>query len=133
MNLTLEDVRPLVDADLVDADDSKVGRIEDIYLDIQTQRPEWALVHTGLFGRKQVYVSLTNASTSGGKLRAAFSEDQIKHAPHIEPDEELTPDEEATLYEHYGVSSPASSAPASPSQPQRSPAQPGPAPESDQA
>ena len=133
MNLTLEDVRPLVGGDLVDTDDSKVGRIEDIYLDNQTQRPEWALVHTGLFGRKQVYVPLTNASTSDGKLRAAFSEDQIKHAPHIEPDEELTPDEEASLYEHYGVSSPASFPQDSPSEPEPYPTQAGPAPESDPA
>ncbi len=128
MNLTLDDVRPLVGGDLVDAEDGKVGRIEDIYLDNQTQRPEWALVHTGLFGRKQVYVPLADATTSDGKLRAAFSGDQIKHAPHVEPDEELTPDEEASLYDHYGVSAPASTpsaetrpAPTAPSNPSSDP------------
>ncbi len=117
MNLTLEDVRPLVGGELVDADDAKVGRIEDIYLDNQTQRAEWALVHTGLFGRKQVYVPLADASASDGKLRAAFTEDQIKQAPHIEPDEELTPEQETTLYRHYGVTSPALSPPSQPSSP----------------
>lgn len=106
MQLMLEDVRPLMGGELVDMDDTKIGRIEDIYLDNQTQRPEWALVHTGLFGRKQVYVPLAGARTSAGKLQAAFSKDQIKDAPDVEPDEELSPQEESTLYGHYGVSAP---------------------------
>jgi hypothetical protein len=48
MKLTFEDVRFLVGGELVDADESKVGKIEDIYLDNDTQEPAWALVHTGL-------------------------------------------------------------------------------------
>jgi uncharacterized protein (TIGR02271 family) len=103
MNLTFQDVRPLVGGQLVDADGSKVGTIEDIYLDNETQRPEWALVHTGLLGRKLSYVPLTGASPSDGKLKAGFKESQIKAAPSVDPDGELTPDEEGTLYQHYGV------------------------------
>ncbi|HEV2071989.1 MAG TPA: PRC-barrel domain-containing protein, partial [Acidimicrobiales bacterium] len=90
MQLTLEDVRPLVGSELVDADGDKVGNIEDIYLDNETQQPEWALVHTGLLGRKLSYVPLIGASPAGGKLRANFKESQIKGAPGIEPDKELT-------------------------------------------
>ncbi len=103
MNLTFEDVRSLVGGELVDADDSKVGKIEDIYLDNDTQEPAWALVHTGLLGRKQNYVPLTGASVSDGSLRVAYSESQIKKAPSIDPDVELSPKEEADLYQHYGV------------------------------
>lgn len=103
MQLTFEDVRPLVGGELVDADGDKVGRIEDIYLDNETQRPEWVLVHTGLFGRKLSYVPLTGAGSSDGKLTVGFKESKIKGAPTIEPDAELTPDEEASLYSHYGI------------------------------
>ena len=35
---------------IVDAEGAKIGRIADVYLDRDSQRPDWALVHTGLFG-----------------------------------------------------------------------------------
>ena len=101
--LSFRDVQPLIGASLIDAEGSKVGKIEDIYLDNDTQEPEWALVHTGLLGRKQNYVPLTDASVSDGSLRVAYTESQIKDAPSIDPDLELSPEEEAELYQHYGV------------------------------
>ena len=102
-NLSFEDVQPMIDADLLDADGSKVGKIEDIYLDSDTQQPAWALVHTGLLGRKLNYVPLMGASVSGNSLQVAYAESQIKDAPSIDPDLELSPEEEAQLYRHYGV------------------------------
>ena len=101
--LSFQDVQPLLGADLIDAEGSKVGKIEDIYLDNETQEPEWALVHTGLLGRKLHYVPLRGASVADDSLQTAYTESQIKEAPGIEPDVELTPQEEAELYQHYGV------------------------------
>ncbi len=101
--LTFQEVQPLIGANLVDAEGNKVGKIEDIYLDNDSQEPEWALVHTGLLGRKLNYVPLSGASVSGDSLQAAYSESQIKDAPSIDPDLELSPEEEAELYRHYGV------------------------------
>jgi uncharacterized protein (TIGR02271 family) len=101
--LTFEDVRPMVGADLIDAEGSKVGQIEDIYLDNDTQQPEWVLVHTGLLGRKLNYVPLNGANVSGDSLQTPYTESQIKQAPSIDPDVELSPEEEVQLYEHYGV------------------------------
>ena len=101
--LSFQDVQPLLGADLIDAEGTKVGKIEDIYLDTETQEPEWALVHTGLLGRKLHYVPLRGASVSDDSLQTAYTESQIKGAPGIEPDVELSPQEEAELYQHYGV------------------------------
>ena len=101
--LSFEDVQPMIDANLLDAEGSKVGKIEDIYLDNETQEPAWALVHTGLLGRKLNYVPLKGASVSGDSLQVAYPEAQIKDAPSIDPDVEITPEEEAQLYGHYGV------------------------------
>ncbi|MDQ3353936.1 MAG: PRC and DUF2382 domain-containing protein [Actinomycetota bacterium] len=101
--LTFQDVQSLIGANLIDAEGSKVGKIEDIYLDNETQEPEWALVHTGLLGRKLHYVPLRDASLSDDSLQAAYVESQIKEAPSIDPDVELSPEEEADLYQHYGV------------------------------
>ena len=46
---------------MLDRDGDKIGKIDDIYEDRQTGQPEWALVHTGLFGTKKTFVPLRGA------------------------------------------------------------------------
>ena len=53
MPTTREDVLSWRGQDMVDADGDKIGTIEEIYLDAETDEPEWAVVTTGLFGNKQ--------------------------------------------------------------------------------
>ena len=91
------------DRTAVDRDGQKVGKIDEIYLDQETGRPEWALVHTGLFGTKSSFVPLTGAHPSGEDVQLAFAKDEVKGAPGIEPEGELSQEEEHTLYEHYGL------------------------------
>ena len=52
----------------VDADGEKLGKIEQIYLDAETQRPEWALIHTGMFGGKSSFMPLEGATSDGDKI-----------------------------------------------------------------
>ena len=55
--------------DLVDNDGSKIGTIEEIYVDADTNEPEWALVNTGLFGSKSTFVPLQQAAREGDAVR----------------------------------------------------------------
>jgi uncharacterized protein (TIGR02271 family) len=87
----------------VGADGSKLGKIEEIYLDAETQRPEWALIQTGMFGTKSSFMPLEGATSEGDQVKAPFSKDQVKDAPQMEPDGELSQDDEAALYSHYGI------------------------------
>jgi uncharacterized protein (TIGR02271 family) len=87
----------------VGADGEKLGRIEEIYLDAETQRPEWALVNTGLFGGKSSFMPLEGARAEGDQVRAPFGKDQVKDAPQMDADGELSQDDEAALYAHYGI------------------------------
>lgn len=103
MALTREDIATWRGRDLVASDGSKLGRIEEIYLDTETNEPEWALVHTGLFGTKQTFVPVRNASPDDDRLRVPYDKSKIKDAPSIEPDGELSRSEEAQLYRHYGL------------------------------
>src|SRR3954447_25906857 len=89
--------------DLRDNDGSKIGSIEEIYLDTQTGEPEWALVHTGLFGTKQTFVPIRDASEAEGGLQVPFEKSQVKDAPKVDPDGQLSQNEEADLYRHYGM------------------------------
>jgi uncharacterized protein (TIGR02271 family) len=91
--------------ELLDADGSKVGTIEALFRDEDTEQPEWAAVSTGLFGSKLSFVPIQDAEPTGESIRVPFSKDQIKDAPKIDDSEgQLSQDEEAQLYEHYGLS-----------------------------
>ena len=89
--------------DAVDSDGSKIGSIEEIYLDAETEQPEWALVNTGLFGSKHSFVPIRDAAADGDTVRVPFTKSQVKDAPTMDPDGRLSQDEEAQLYRHYGL------------------------------
>src|ERR687897_37679 len=89
--------------DLYDRDGDKIGSIEEIYLDAETNEPEWALVHTGLFGTKRTFVPLRDASERDGNLSVPFEKSTVKGAPGVEANGQLSQREEAELYRHYGL------------------------------
>jgi hypothetical protein len=91
------------DREVLDRDGQKVGKLRDLFLDSQTDRPEWAGVSTGFLGRKLTLVPLANATEAEGAVRVAFTEQQIKDAPRMDPDMELSQSEEEGLYRHYGL------------------------------
>ena len=99
---TREDVLSWRGRDLVDNDGDKIGSIEDIYLDRETDAPEWAVVTTGLFGTKRTFVPISDAQPHDDGVRVPFEKATVKDAPRIDPDGELSHDEERTLYQHYG-------------------------------
>jgi uncharacterized protein (TIGR02271 family) len=93
----------LQDLQVIDSDGSKVGKIDTIFLDVETNKPEWAAVKTGMFGGKTTLVPLVNADATGDELRVPYSKDAIKSAPHHDPDVELSNSDEAELFNHYGI------------------------------
>ena len=88
---------------LVDSDGSKIGSIEEIYLDAETNEPEWALVNTGLFGTKSTFVPLRDASDDGETLRVPYEKAKVKDAPKMDADGKLSQSDEAELYRYYGL------------------------------
>jgi uncharacterized protein (TIGR02271 family) len=88
---------------LIGRDGEKIGKIDELYLDQQTDKPEWARVHTGLLGTRRSFVPLVGASPHGEDVRVTVSKDQVKDAPNVEPDAELSEREEIELFQHYGV------------------------------
>ncbi len=103
MALTETDVMSWRGQTLVDDNGEKIGTIEEIYLDAETDVPEWALVTTGMFGTKQSFVPIQDAtSADDGDVRVAFDKQTVKSAPTVDPDGRLSDLEEAELYRHYG-------------------------------
>ncbi|MGI8801709.1 MAG: PRC-barrel domain containing protein [Solirubrobacteraceae bacterium] len=77
--------------DVLDPEDNRVGRLEEIYHDRQSPAsPGFACVKTGLFGRRLSFVPLAGASMARDHVRVAYPASQIKRAPSVDPDGQLT-------------------------------------------
>lgn len=87
---------------VIGSDGSKLGTVEEVYLDDATGRPEWAEVKTGVLGTLML-VPLVTAEEGDGVLRIPFDKERVKTAPRHEPGRNLTQEEEARLFEHYQV------------------------------
>jgi uncharacterized protein (TIGR02271 family) len=88
---------------MVDPAGDKLGTIDAIYLDDDTGQPEWATVTTGLFGTKTTFVPLAQAQATGDSVQVPYHKDQVTDAPTMQADGQLSQDEEAELYRHYGL------------------------------
>jgi uncharacterized protein (TIGR02271 family) len=103
--ITRNEIQRIIGSDVYDADGDKIGSAGQVYLDNETDNPEWVSVKTGLFGTKESFVPLDGASLSGDHLRVPFGKAQVKDAPRIDVDNELSPAQEDELYTYYGLSS----------------------------
>jgi uncharacterized protein (TIGR02271 family) len=100
---TIDDVKTWRGEQAHGRDGDKLGTIADIYLDRDTGEPEWAAIKTGLFGTKVSFAPLAEATHSGDGVQLPYTKDQLKDAPNAEADGELSREEEAALYRHYGL------------------------------
>jgi hypothetical protein len=89
--------------DVIDQKGYAVGIITNIYADDVTGRPEWAAVKTGLFSHRVTFVPLSQAVLHGMRVQVPYAQGHIHDAPNIHPDGQLSADEEARLYQHYGL------------------------------
>ena len=91
---------------VLDRDGEKIGSLKELYLD-RDERPAWGAVHTGLFGLRQTFVPLADARpVEGGGIQLPYASEQVKDAPSIDPDAQLSEDEEDRLYRHYELGMP---------------------------
>ncbi len=103
--ITQNDISQIYGVDVHATDGDRIGSAGQVYLDEQSGAPEWVSVRTGLFGLSESLVPLRDASLSGGRLVVPFGKAQVKDAPRVDTDGDLSPGEEDELYTYYGLSS----------------------------
>ncbi len=86
------------------SDGGKIGKVGQVYLDDETNQPEWVTVNTGLFGTSESFAPISNATFSGDRLTLGYDKDKVKDAPQVAADGHLSAEDEEALYRHYGVS-----------------------------
>lgn len=107
MTITTKQLRAIAESggDVRTTSGDKVGSIGQIYVDLSTGEPSWVTVRTGLFGMSESFVPLEGATDNGKDIMVNYDKDTVKDAPRIDADRDLSPDEEETLYAHYGMTS----------------------------
>jgi PRC-barrel domain len=87
---------------LVDRDGAKIGKLQDVYVDVATDEPQFATVKEGFIGRDLTFVPLGGITVGPAQLQVAVTKEQIKSAPNIEQHgDELSQSDESALYHHY--------------------------------
>jgi PRC-barrel domain len=87
---------------LVDGHGEKIGKLQDVYVDVETDEPQFGTVKEGFIGRHLTFVPLGGMKVGPDELQVAVSKDQVKSAPNIEQHgEELSQADESALYHHY--------------------------------
>lgn len=81
----------------------RIGKVGQVYIDDQTQDPNWVTVKMGLFGTKEHFVPLDEAVLDGRRLVVPYSKELVASAPGTEIDQNLSPSEEDALYAYYQV------------------------------
>jgi uncharacterized protein (TIGR02271 family) len=99
------DAQQLVGAQLVGADQEKIGKIGQVFLDDETGAPQWVTVQTGLLARSENFVPLASARVvDDGQVQVPYGKDQVKDAPSVDVDAgHISEAEEAALYRYYGL------------------------------
>ena len=102
----VESMRDWRGLEVFDRDGERVGKLVEIYVEEETDRPEFALVRTGLFRLRSSFVPIAGAFTEDGALVVQVEKGQIREAPALAKDAELDPELERRVYEHYGFEYP---------------------------
>ncbi len=87
---------------LIDRNGGKIGKLQDVYVDVETDEPMFATVKEGFLDRHLAFVPLGNIQIGPDDLQVAVTKEQVKSAPHIEMHgEELSQADESKLYHHF--------------------------------
>lgn len=101
--IEIEDVKEWRGQDVVDAHGDKLGKLDEVLYDTQTDLPAFAAVKSGTFGKHLTLVPLAGASAGRSHLRVAVAKSDLKGAPSFDPEAELTSADEEAAYAHFGM------------------------------
>jgi sporulation protein YlmC with PRC-barrel domain len=87
---------------LIDRDGEKIGKLQDVYVDIENDEPQFATVKEGFIGRHLTFVPLGGITVGPDDLQVPVTKAQVESAPNIEQHgEELSQADESALYHHF--------------------------------
>src|ERR1700691_4598398 len=87
---------------LIDVNGDKIGKLQDVYVDVETDVPQFATVKESFIGRHLTFVPLGGIQIGPDDLQVQVTKEQVQSAPDIDlHGGELSQADESTLYHHF--------------------------------
>ncbi|MGZ4291623.1 MAG: PRC-barrel domain-containing protein [Gaiellaceae bacterium] len=88
--------------ELVDSAGERIGKLEEVYFDVETDEPQFGTVKEGFIGRHLTFVPLIGITIGPDNLQVPVTKEQVGSAPNIAlQGGELSQGDESALYHHY--------------------------------
>ena len=88
---------------LVDREGKRIGKLQDVYVDVETDEPKFATVKEGLWpGRHLTFVPLADLRVDPEELHVDTTAEQVSSGPDLAfHGDELSVEDESALYHHF--------------------------------
>ena len=83
------------------SDGDKIGSVEHVYFNVDTNEPEWLAVGAGILSNRFSMVPLRGATFEDDRIVVPFTKEQVKNSPDVAPDA-ISRHMEQQLYSYYG-------------------------------
>ena len=101
--IAVEDVKEWRGQDVLDPHSEKLGKLDEVFYDTETDQPAFAAVKSGTLSKHLTLVPLGGATVGRDYLRVGTAKDRFKAAPSFDPAIELSAGDEAKAYEYFGL------------------------------
>jgi len=99
----IENLRDWRGKDVLDGSGEKIGTVEDVYFDIETDEPRFLRIRAGRLRHHTLLVPAAGVTASPEHLTAAVSKKVAKDAPTMDPGGDLSAGYEEQLFRYYGL------------------------------
>jgi sporulation protein YlmC with PRC-barrel domain len=109
---TIEQVRDARGTPVFSSDGEKIGKVGEVFYDLDTNRPEWISIGTGFLGMNEKLVPMEAANLTGDGFTVPYTKEQVKGSPDADWSEGyISEAAEQELSTYYGMTRPAGAAP----------------------
>ncbi len=87
---------------LIDSQGQKIGKLQDVYVDVENDEPQFATVKEGFIERHLTFVPLAGIHVGPEGLQVSTTKERVRSAPDIKMHgEELSQADESALFHHF--------------------------------
>jgi sporulation protein YlmC with PRC-barrel domain len=99
--MTMDRIQDLRGAPVYSSDREKIGTVDHVYYNVESNQPEWLAVGAGILSNRYSMVPLRGASYEEDGVIVPFTKDQVKNSPDVAPDA-ISKHVEKDLWSYYG-------------------------------
>ncbi|PZS20285.1 MAG: photosystem reaction center subunit H [Acidimicrobiales bacterium] len=98
----VENIRDWRGKDVLDPEKDKIGRLEEVYFDAETDQAMFLVVRTGVVSHHHILIPAGGVITSPNDVTVGVSKDAVKSAPRVELGGEFSEEDEVQAFRYYG-------------------------------